>query len=157
MCKQAIAPELVLCSTARRARETAERIRPSFGTTPVRDESDPYGASAAALLERLRSVPDGVASVLLIGHNPAIAELARDIARPSPQRRELHQGERDDDGQITMANRQRSSRRRPPRSGRARVQAVGRQAKLRIGLAATRLRAPTGGKRVRLNDEGGGA
>jgi phosphohistidine phosphatase len=89
LCEQAIAPELVLCSTARRARETAERIRPSLGATPVHYESELYGASAAALVERLRSVPEGVASVLLIGHNPAIAELARDIARPSPQRREL--------------------------------------------------------------------
>jgi phosphohistidine phosphatase len=82
ICEQAIAPELVLCSTARRARETAERIRPALGPTPVRDESELYGASAATLLGRLRSVPDGVASVLLIGHNPATAELTRDIAPP---------------------------------------------------------------------------
>jgi phosphohistidine phosphatase len=87
--EQEIAPELVLCSTARRARETAERIRPALGTATIRHEPELYGASAASLLERVRAVPDSVASVLLIGHNPAIEELALDLARPSPMRREL--------------------------------------------------------------------
>jgi len=86
---EAIAPELVLCSTARRARETYERIRPALGAAPVRYEPGLYGASATSLLERLRGLPDDVASVLLIGHNPAIEELALTIARPSPRRRDL--------------------------------------------------------------------
>ena len=86
---EAIAPELVLCSTAHRARETYERIRPALGAAPVRYEPGLYGASATSLLERLRGLPDHVASVLLIGHNPAIEELALTIARPSPRRRDL--------------------------------------------------------------------
>lgn len=86
---EAIAPELVLCSTARRARETLERIEPALGNAAVRHERELYGASAAALLERLRAVPDDVASVLLIGHNPAIEQLAHNLARPSPKRRKL--------------------------------------------------------------------
>lgn len=86
---QAIAPEVVLSSTARRARETAERIRPSLPASPIRYEPELYGASATELLERLRALPDTVASVLLIGHNPAMEELALAIARPSPRRREL--------------------------------------------------------------------
>jgi phosphohistidine phosphatase len=85
----AIAPELVLCSTARRARETCERIRPALGGAPVRYEPGLYGASATSLLERLRSVPDDVGSVLLIGHNPAMEELAVTVARPSARRRDL--------------------------------------------------------------------
>jgi phosphohistidine phosphatase len=89
MREQAIAPELVLCSTARRARETAARIEPALGRIAVRHESELYAASAIDLLERLRGVPDGIASVLLIGHNPAIEQLALVLARPSPQRREL--------------------------------------------------------------------
>jgi phosphohistidine phosphatase len=89
MREQAIAPELVLSSTARRARETVERIRPALGAAPIRYERELYGASATELLERLRTVPDGVASVLLVGHNPAMEELALVIARPSPRRDEL--------------------------------------------------------------------
>ena len=86
---EAIAPDLVLCSTARRARETCERIGPALGAAPVRYEAGLYGASAMSLLERLRGLPDDVGSVLLIGHNPAIEELAVALARPSRRRRDL--------------------------------------------------------------------
>jgi phosphohistidine phosphatase len=89
MREQAIAPDLVLCSTARRARETTERIQSSLGTAPVIHEPGLYGASATSLLERLRSVPDEIASVLIVGHNPAIGDLAVDLARPSPERQAL--------------------------------------------------------------------
>jgi phosphohistidine phosphatase len=84
-----IAVDLVLCSTAQRARETLERIEPALPGACLRYEPDLYAATADILLERLHSVPDGVASAMLIGHNPAIEQLALDLARPSPQRREL--------------------------------------------------------------------
>jgi phosphohistidine phosphatase len=87
--EQGIEPELVLCSTARRARETLERIEPALGTPAVRIEVELYGATAAALLQRLRAVPDAVGSVMLIGHNPALHLLALDLARPAPTLREL--------------------------------------------------------------------
>jgi phosphohistidine phosphatase len=87
--EQGIEPELVLCSTARRARETLERIEPARATSAVRVEDDVYAASAGALLERLRSVPDTVESVMLIGHNPGLQQLALDLARASPTVREL--------------------------------------------------------------------
>jgi phosphohistidine phosphatase len=86
---EAIAPELVLCSTAARARETCERIGPALGVAPVRYEAELYGASATTLLERVRAVPVDVASVLLIGHNPALEDLALTVARESPLRRDL--------------------------------------------------------------------
>ena len=84
-----IEPELVLCSTARRARETLDRIEPALGSPAVLVERDLYAASASALLERLRSVPHSVESVMLIGHNPGLQDLALDLARPSPTAREL--------------------------------------------------------------------
>ena len=84
-----IEPELVLCSTARRARETLERIEPALGSPAVLVERDLYAANAPALLERLRSVPDTVESVMLIGHNPGLQDLGLDLARPSPTAREL--------------------------------------------------------------------
>jgi phosphohistidine phosphatase len=89
MREQGIEPELVLCSTARRARETLERIEPVLGTPVVRFESELYGASAGSLLDRLRDVRDAVGTVLLIGHNPAVQLLALDLARPAPEVREL--------------------------------------------------------------------
>jgi phosphohistidine phosphatase len=86
---QDLEPELVLCSTARRARETLDRIEPALGAPTVELEHDLYAASADALLERLRRVPDTVASVMLIGHNPGLQELALDLARPPPTVSEL--------------------------------------------------------------------
>lgn len=83
---QAIAPDLVLCSSARRARQTVEAIAPALpATVPVVTEDRLYLASANALLERLREVDDGVPSILLVGHNPGLHELAAGL---------LHNGER---------------------------------------------------------------
>jgi phosphohistidine phosphatase len=77
--------ELVLCSTARRARETLERIQPALGAVSVVYERELYGETASGLLERLRSVPDSVATVMLIGHNPALEDLARELAGRAPE------------------------------------------------------------------------
>jgi len=84
-----IEPELVLCSTARRARETLDRIEAALGGAAIEIESDLYAASATTLLQRLRSVPDTVDSVLLIGHNPGLQDLALELARPSPRTDDL--------------------------------------------------------------------
>jgi phosphohistidine phosphatase len=73
-------PGLVLCSTAKRARETLRRIEPALGRSEVRAERLLYGASADALLERLRRLPDTVDSVLVIGHNPGLQELTLALA-----------------------------------------------------------------------------
>jgi phosphohistidine phosphatase len=70
---------LVLCSSATRARETLERVGPPG---EVRIESSLYGASAEHLLERVRRVPDEADSVMLIGHNPAMEDLAALLTEP---------------------------------------------------------------------------
>jgi phosphohistidine phosphatase len=76
-----IAPELVLCSSALRTRETLAAILGAFDHELVAEiEDDLYGASATVLLERLRSVPETVGSVMLVGHNPGLEELAAMLA-----------------------------------------------------------------------------
>ena len=75
-----IRPALVLCSSARRTRETLEGVREALGPAEVLFEHGLYGASSNQLLQRLRDVPDEVASVMLVGHQPAIQELALDLA-----------------------------------------------------------------------------
>jgi phosphohistidine phosphatase len=69
-----IEPELVLCSSAKRARQTLERLGPAG--VDARIEPELYGAGARGLLERLHAVPEAVASVMLIGHNPGMQQLA---------------------------------------------------------------------------------
>jgi phosphohistidine phosphatase len=76
-----IEPELVLCSSAERTRETLELVQPALGaTSSVKLETDLYAASADDLLKRIRAVPEEVASVMLIGHNPGLEDLALFLA-----------------------------------------------------------------------------
>jgi phosphohistidine phosphatase len=78
---EGIAPALVLCSPARRTRETLDRLLPGLGRdVEVEIDEALYGAGADDLLERLRGVPSAVPSVMLVGHNPGLEELALSLA-----------------------------------------------------------------------------
>jgi phosphohistidine phosphatase len=79
-------PDLVLCSTARRAQDTLEPIRARLpADIAVLVEDDLYGASAPDLLDRLREVPEETPSVLLVGHNPALEDLVSALGRDGDQ------------------------------------------------------------------------
>jgi phosphohistidine phosphatase len=74
---EGIAPALVLCSTALRARQTLAALLPVLaGDTEIRLEGPLYGAGPDEVLARVNEVPEAVPSVLLIGHNPTLHELA---------------------------------------------------------------------------------
>jgi phosphohistidine phosphatase len=74
-------PELILCSPSKRTRQTLDLIRPVLGaTSTVTLDEDLYAASSDDLLERVRLVPEAVASVMLIGHNPGLHRLALELA-----------------------------------------------------------------------------
>jgi phosphohistidine phosphatase len=76
-----IRPDLVLCSPARRTRETLERVEGAFGDrVEVELDEALYGASEPELLERLKALPEEVGAVMLIGHNPGLEELATALA-----------------------------------------------------------------------------
>jgi phosphohistidine phosphatase len=78
---QRAAPRLVLCSSSQRTCETLERISAGLeGEVKVRIEERLYTASASGLLECLHEVDAGVDSVMLIGHYPALQELALSLA-----------------------------------------------------------------------------
>jgi phosphohistidine phosphatase len=67
--------DLVLCSSAVRAVQTLDGIRDALPGAVVEIEPDLYGIGAAGLIARLRDVPDGVATVMVIGHNPGLEDL----------------------------------------------------------------------------------
>lgn len=69
--------DCVLCSAARRTRETWEGLEPQL-RWKVRAVFEPgiYTDSAGALLARLQAEAPESSRLLLIGHNPAIHELA---------------------------------------------------------------------------------
>jgi phosphohistidine phosphatase len=75
--------DLVLCSSALRTRETAELVLAEFPRPPrVLYEDALYLASSESLMQRLRELDDAVDSVLVIGHNPGLHELAITLAAP---------------------------------------------------------------------------
>ncbi|MEV3987645.1 histidine phosphatase family protein [Streptomyces sp. NPDC049837] len=70
------APDLVLCSTATRARHTWDLAAARLAARPpVRHDRRLYGTHAADLLTVIRETADDVGTLLLVGHNPAVQEL----------------------------------------------------------------------------------
>jgi phosphohistidine phosphatase len=86
-----IRPDLVLCSSARRTKATLRGIEKAFGHPAIVEVEDRlYAADARELLARLRLIGDDVGTVLVVGHNPGIADLidllvARDDAGPGAE------------------------------------------------------------------------
>ncbi|MBI3198702.1 MAG: histidine phosphatase family protein [Rhodospirillales bacterium] len=79
-------PGLILCSTAARTRQTLMPLVKALGapTPPISLEKDLYLASEDTLLECLQALPEGLETVLLIGHNDGIGQLAGALATPGP-------------------------------------------------------------------------
>jgi phosphohistidine phosphatase len=79
--RKRIRPALVLCSPALRTRQTLEAVEASLGKRCVVEVVPQlYAASGHELLERLQALPEPVSSVMLIGHNPGLQNLALVLA-----------------------------------------------------------------------------
>lgn len=77
-------PDLTLCSTALRARLTWELASAQWGTPPkARFDARLYAAGVPDLLRVVHEVPPQVETLLLVGHNPGLAELVLDLAGDS--------------------------------------------------------------------------
>ena len=77
-----LAPDVVLVSTARRTMETLELLEP-FDDAPLIEPMDTlYLANPFQLTAALHGVAETVRSVLLIGHNPGLHDLALTLAGP---------------------------------------------------------------------------
>lgn len=77
MARHALCPDLVLASTATRVRQTLDLVLPAFPEPPrIVYDDRVYEVEAGALLEVLKETPADVHVLLLVGHNPGLAELA---------------------------------------------------------------------------------
>jgi phosphohistidine phosphatase len=83
LARRGVAPDELLASPARRTLETARLIAREldFPWDAIRLERGIYGAEPGDLLEVVRRTADRVERLLLVGHNPGISELARDLVR----------------------------------------------------------------------------
>jgi phosphohistidine phosphatase len=81
MAEQAIAPEVVLCSTAVRARQTLDLLLPHLSGAPaVVHEDALYLATASALLARIRKIEGDAHHVMIVGHDPGVHTLACELS-----------------------------------------------------------------------------
>jgi phosphohistidine phosphatase len=69
--------DLVLCSTATRARQTLERTGVQ---APVRYVERLYGATPGIVIDEINRVDDDVTTVLVVGHEPTMSEVAIGLA-----------------------------------------------------------------------------
>lgn len=77
MAEHGLEPELVLCSTAVRARQTLELAAAEWASTPeVRYEDGLYHASPADIMSLVNKLPQSCMHAIVIGHNPGIHLLA---------------------------------------------------------------------------------
>ncbi len=76
-----LAPDLVLCSTALRARETWTGLAQILARpAKVQHESKLYLATPDTLFKRARAIDDGARTILFIGHEGGVDEFARQLA-----------------------------------------------------------------------------
>jgi phosphohistidine phosphatase len=75
-----LAPDVVLVSTARRTLETLEALEPWDDTPLVEPMDSLYLANPIQLTAALHGVAETVRSVLVIGHNPGLHDLALALA-----------------------------------------------------------------------------
>jgi phosphohistidine phosphatase len=72
-----IEPDEILCSSARRTRETIEGVLPG---RPFLVDHTLYAASGGDVIERLRQVDASRRSVMVVGHNPAMQTIVLRLA-----------------------------------------------------------------------------
>jgi len=77
-----LVPDVVLVSTARRTMETLEALEPWDDTPLIEPMDSLYLATPMQLTAALHGVAETVRSVLLIGHNPGVHDLALSLAGP---------------------------------------------------------------------------
>jgi phosphohistidine phosphatase len=71
-------PDRILCSPARRTRETLQALQ--LTTSDTHYEPEIYESYGSTLLDLIARQPDTINNLLLIGHNPSISQLASRLA-----------------------------------------------------------------------------
>jgi len=85
-------PDLVLCSTARRALETWELAAARLDRPPpLKTLKSLYLAAPSRILSALATLPEETEVALVVGHNPGLETLARRLAGPGSNARALRE------------------------------------------------------------------
>jgi phosphohistidine phosphatase len=74
-----LTPDLALVSSAKRTRQTWTEAAHAFGDAPARFEKALFHASAAGLRQAVEAAADEASTLMLVGHNPAVHQLAIEL------------------------------------------------------------------------------
>lgn len=103
MAETDLVPDLVLCSTARRAQETWALASDHLGAScQVEILEDLYHASVPSLISMLQEVPDTVNKVLMVGHNPTFEDLAMTLVGSGKGEAERELGQKFPTGALAV-------------------------------------------------------
>jgi len=88
-------PDLVLCSTAKRAAETLVNVMSELESVqperpPIEHDRGFYLCGWQAWLERIRKVDNDINKLLVVGHNPDMHNLALMLCREGPEESMSH-------------------------------------------------------------------
>lgn len=81
LARAGVAPDVVLVSSARRTRETAERVAPNFPKARVEQLRDLYHADPEDVVQVIEAHAEGATTIMVVGHNPGLHELALRLAQ----------------------------------------------------------------------------
>lgn len=85
--------DLILCSPATRTRQTLEELKPYLEPQPqTKFEDSLYGADPQSVVSLLAMVPKEISSLLVIGHNPWIAQLSYSLSPDGGTREQIRLG-----------------------------------------------------------------
>lgn len=85
-------PQLALVSPAARTRETWEVVGAAMSGSVSADFPDSlYDATTEDVLSELRRTPKAVKTLLILGHNPGLEDLARQLAGDNSEKKALQQ------------------------------------------------------------------
>jgi len=89
MAREKYLPDLILSSTARRTVETTDLVAERLPKTrPVEHVETLYLAEASEILSIVRAVSDTVKTLMVVGHNPGMEQLAALLSRAPVRRKE---------------------------------------------------------------------
>lgn len=87
MVSNGLIPDLIISSTAKRARQTSRRVAQAVGVSPdevVSDERIYYGGTRD-LLKILAECHGGIRRLMIVGHNPTLESLVGFLGGPATQ------------------------------------------------------------------------
>lgn len=83
--EEGLRPDLALVSPSLRTRETWAAVKDLLGAPREETVPEIYEADAEDILKAIRSAPDEAGTLMVVGHNPGIGDLAAMLAGEGPE------------------------------------------------------------------------